>query len=573
MDLKEHHIYGSSRLGISNSTVEIGSNTLYFTGVNSQGEFNGTLYANAVIRKIFNGSELTLVKGDKSYEFSNHLGNVLAVVSDKVRPQSLGNGETSIIYYETSLLSAQNYYPFGMVMPGCADGGTFTQSVIVESESFNNTFDAANEGWTACDGQTTITLDVNTTTLMLEGVVSASDLSDMQSVMGTDNEYFENVCVLKTLTSSEEIPANSIVHLSMDIVELGTSEDFKLRLTYKGASESDMIEVAIEEGLFVMEPYTPAFAVETIKLSIGYIVGEDNGIVTIADFSELQNTFGDRYIVEIDNVLLINEVETEMAVACSAAPFSGDYRFGFQGQEQDNELKGQGNSVNYKYRMHDPRIGRFFATDPLEKKYSWNSPYAFSENRVIDAIELEGLESLIIQYFRNMFGHMDISKYDEKQVSKQVMEVMEQTARIGVDVVIVGAGVASAVASGGATIPIVFGAVTSGGGTLKLYFDIKGDYELADAVPTTVSGVVLTQVNFIVGEEVISTELIGVVEVAEDMMFISIDDIKNFDKLADLAKIDTWVNNNKVINEIPSLIEDVQAVVKDVVEIHNNRNR
>jgi len=42
--------------------------------------------------------------------------------------------------------------------------------------------------------------------------------------------------------------------------------------------------------------------------------------------------------------------------------------------------------------MHDPRLGRFFSTDPLEKKYTYNSPYAFSENRVIDAIELEGLE-------------------------------------------------------------------------------------------------------------------------------------------------------------------------------------
>jgi len=69
-----------------------------------------------------------------------------------------------------------------------------------------------------------------------------------------------------------------------------------------------------------------------------------------------------------------------------------DYRYGFQGQEKDDEIKGEGNSVNFKYRMHDPRVGRFFAVDPLTSKYSWNSPYAFSENRVIDYVELEGLE-------------------------------------------------------------------------------------------------------------------------------------------------------------------------------------
>lgn len=68
------------------------------------------------------------------------------------------------------------------------------------------------------------------------------------------------------------------------------------------------------------------------------------------------------------------------------------YTFGFQGQELDNELKGTGNSINYKYRMHDPRLGRFFAVDPLAAKYAYNSTYAFSENRVIDGVELEGLE-------------------------------------------------------------------------------------------------------------------------------------------------------------------------------------
>jgi RHS repeat-associated protein len=71
------------------------------------------------------------------------------------------------------------------------------------------------------------------------------------------------------------------------------------------------------------------------------------------------------------------------------------YRYGFQGQEKDDEIKGEGNSVNYKYRMHDPRLGRFFAVDPLAWKYSYNSPYAFSENRVIDGYELEGLEVVV----------------------------------------------------------------------------------------------------------------------------------------------------------------------------------
>ena len=75
---------------------------------------------------------------------------------------------------------------------------------------------------------------------------------------------------------------------------------------------------------------------------------------------------------------------------------SNSYRYGFQGQEKDNEIKGEGNSLNYTFRMHDPRVGRFFAVDPLTAKYPHNSPYAFSENRVIDGVELEGLEVVLI---------------------------------------------------------------------------------------------------------------------------------------------------------------------------------
>ncbi len=81
-----------------------------------------------------------------------------------------------------------------------------------------------------------------------------------------------------------------------------------------------------------------------------------------------------------------------------------EYRYGFQGQEKDDEIKGSGNSVNYKFRMHDPRIGRFLSLDPLAPQYPHNSPYAFSENRVIDGVELEGLEWISGENLRSYGG-------------------------------------------------------------------------------------------------------------------------------------------------------------------------
>ncbi|MBD0255109.1 MAG: hypothetical protein ICV83_05275 [Cytophagales bacterium] len=68
------------------------------------------------------------------------------------------------------------------------------------------------------------------------------------------------------------------------------------------------------------------------------------------------------------------------------------YRYGFNGQEKDNELKGYGNSYDFMFRIYDPRLGKFLSVDPLFKDYAWNSPYAFAENRVIDGKDLEGKE-------------------------------------------------------------------------------------------------------------------------------------------------------------------------------------
>ncbi len=62
----------------------------------------------------------------------------------------------------------------------------------------------------------------------------------------------------------------------------------------------------------------------------------------------------------------------------------------YQGQELQNTL-GLG-WYQFKWRMHDPALGRFISVDPLAHQYTYNSPYAFAENRVPSGRDLEGLE-------------------------------------------------------------------------------------------------------------------------------------------------------------------------------------
>jgi RHS repeat-associated protein len=66
----------------------------------------------------------------------------------------------------------------------------------------------------------------------------------------------------------------------------------------------------------------------------------------------------------------------------------------FQGQEHIDDL--DLGWVQFKWRNHDPAIGRFFNVDPLAESYVYNSPYAFSENHVTSHVELEGLEKISI---------------------------------------------------------------------------------------------------------------------------------------------------------------------------------
>ena len=75
---------------------------------------------------------------------------------------------------------------------------------------------------------------------------------------------------------------------------------------------------------------------------------------------------------------------------------SDDYRYGFQGQEKDDNIKGIGNSYDFGARMYDSRIGRWFAPDAYEKKYASNSTYSFALDSPMTIIDIDGNDIVII---------------------------------------------------------------------------------------------------------------------------------------------------------------------------------
>jgi RHS repeat-associated protein len=70
------------------------------------------------------------------------------------------------------------------------------------------------------------------------------------------------------------------------------------------------------------------------------------------------------------------------------------YRFGFNGKENDKDVKGYGNQQDYGMRIYDPRIGKFLSVDPIAAHYPELTPYQFASNNPIENIDLDGLEGM-----------------------------------------------------------------------------------------------------------------------------------------------------------------------------------
>ena len=90
--------------------------------------------------------------------------------------------------------------------------------------------------------------------------------------------------------------------------------------------------------------------------------------------------------------------------------FTTRYPSGFNGKENDNEIKGVGNQQDYGMRTYDPRLGKFLSVDPLTKDYPWYTPYQFAGNKPIWAVDLDGKEEFTQIDYYNSCGDLYATK-------------------------------------------------------------------------------------------------------------------------------------------------------------------
>jgi RHS repeat-associated protein len=96
----ELHVYGSSRLGILRTSNDV---------------YHAPTVTTSLIPLLGTGDSVTFNRGNKLFELTNHLGNVLSTISDK----RFGVSSDSVVsYFIADVVSADDYYPFGSLQPG-----------------------------------------------------------------------------------------------------------------------------------------------------------------------------------------------------------------------------------------------------------------------------------------------------------------------------------------------------------------------------------------------------------------------------------------------------------------------
>jgi len=308
----------------------------------------------------------------KQYELSNHLGNVLTTVSDVLIPTYDGTTLESI---DALVRTQQDYYPFGMLMPErqyefeppCEP---VTELVAVtDYVIYANDYDGneVNFDYLLSPGPVTY---ANTTASVDNGKMKLA----AQATTGGYGWGFSTPLEQGTYT------------IKFNIQATGTAN----RAFFIGLFDYDA------NGNMINITY-PIFAQNMANGNRTYTF-TNTGTKTHMTYgfylythTPSPNNLANRFFT-LDNIEVTFTGNIHLTECLPVGTDLAEYRYGFNGKENDNEVNGRGNFQDYGMRMYDTRLGRFFSEDPIGKRFPYFTPYQFAANTPIVAIDLDGLE-------------------------------------------------------------------------------------------------------------------------------------------------------------------------------------
>jgi YD repeat-containing protein len=229
-------------------------------------------------------------------------------------------------------------------------------------------------------------------------------------------------------------------HLNLPTeIKFNNSNTKKINYTYD-ASGTKLRKVTNDNGNITTTDYAGSYIYENnilkqISQPEGYIESSGNNFQYVYQYlDQVRNVRLSYSDLDGNGSISQNEILQERNY----------YPFGLQHKGYNNQINGAINNYKqyqyqeftedlglntheWKYRFSDPAIGRFWSIDPLVDDYRYQSPYNFSENRVIDGVELEGLEYVTVQHIMNGSTHISTTSTDYYRMSDKKINAINGT--------------------------------------------------------------------------------------------------------------------------------------------------
>ena len=407
---KEHHIYGSSRLGIEEreinnersvtDTTLDDENTLaleisqyaygnwnisgieepYFTDSNYKVESRIVLTQPLVLNDSLKVATLAYVNNTREHQTSGpdivtYRDNYLEVYIKNV------DGEYKPSFYSYSLMQGQPLSRLDVV----SQKGVTEQVILSDGLPFNFTtlFDQPQGIYKATldfDDQEVYEIGNGLTFTQYTGAVQDSIQTDRRSQLGGDTtgRYQINKLYYRLTTGFNTIEDQFIF-------------DDQVGSTQLQGDNITMTMVASED-FWQPSRFNNSIRKRTFTKDVGdrrYELSNHLGnVLSVVSDKKIPTLSGDVLTHFNADVLAYNDYYPFGMLQPGRHQNTSDYRYGFNGMELDNEVKGEGLSLGTYWRQYEPRVGRWLTTDPVVEPSE--SPYAFSRNNPIKYNDPQG---------------------------------------------------------------------------------------------------------------------------------------------------------------------------------------
>jgi hypothetical protein len=283
----EHSRRGSSRIGVYNAEKVLAvADTVKTYTINNEYEH---------------------IRGKRHYELSNHLGNVLAVVSDR-RTGVCTDDE--LISYQAEIVSVTDYYAFGSPMPGRQGVPKCHVDTIVTIDS--SFVDMINEDFSSTDGLFTNDLSGSSASLFN---VTGNELH-AEATWPDNATAYRQVSLVSGMTYTLNFDLVSAASIGSSLMECAIlipgdiqaqaissgANSFTFTSSYTGSVDIEFSYITDQDEAYSAS--VPSFDIDNVVLT-EYTIKEDFESSSLGSFAVNSTNTPSGYIVNSGSTLLI----------------------------------------------------------------------------------------------------------------------------------------------------------------------------------------------------------------------------------------------------------------------------